>query len=169
MLSSLEHITRQNEAATALPMEENSLKKRVILILMTLLLIGAALNAGAEASKEENLSRFLGEWASDEYRLYIRVEGDEVFARLSEVNGDFVWEFNRCYFDLDEGCLYGSNYVRYREFIDWDAMELVQDSWSTGDLAFTCFAFEDDEDVLNIRDVPYINKSLTLRPVDDEA
>ena len=145
------------------------MKKRVILILMTLLLIGAALNAGAEASKEENLSRFLGEWASDEYRLYIRVEGDEVFARLSEVNGDFVWEFNCCYFDLDEGCLYGSNYVRYREFIDWDAMELVQDSWSTGDLAFTCFAFEDDEDVLNIRDVPYINKSLTLRPVDDEA
>ena len=145
------------------------MKKRVILILMTLLLIGAALNAGAEASKEENLSRFLGEWASDEYRLYIRVEGDEVFARLSEVNGDFVWEFNRCYFDLDEGCLYGSNYVRYRQFIDWDAMELVQDHWSTGDLAFTCFAFEDDEDVLNIRDVPYINKSLTLRPVDDEA
>lgn len=147
----------------------NSLKKGIILILTTLLLIGADLNAGAEASKEENLSRYLGEWASDECRLYIRIEGDEVFAWLSEVNGDFVWEFNRCYFDLDEGCLYGSNNVCYREFIDWDAMELVQDSWSTGDLAFTCFAFDDDEDILNIRDVPYINKGLTLRPVGDEA
>ena len=145
------------------------MKKRIILLLITLLLIGAVLNAGAEASKEENLSRYLGEWASDEYRLYIRIEGDEVFARLSEVNGDFVWEFNRCYFDLDEGCLYGSNYVRYREFIDWDAMELVQDSWSTGDLAFTCFAFEDDRDDLTISDVPYIDKVLTLRPVGDDV
>lgn len=145
------------------------MKRHIFLILITLLLIATALKAGAEASKDENLSRYLGAWVSEEYRLYIRIEDDEVIARLTEVNGDYVWEFNRCFFDRDEGCLCGQNYVHYRQYIEWDVMELVQDDWSMGDLAFTCFAFEDDGDDLNIRDVPYIDKVLTLRPVGDEA
>ena len=106
-------------------MEENNLKRHIFLILITLLLIATALKAGAEASKDENLSRYLGAWVSEEYRLYIRIEDDEVIARLTEVNGDYVWEFNRCFFDRDEGCLCGQNYVHYRQYIDWDVMELA--------------------------------------------
>ena len=79
------------------------MKRHIFLILITLLLIATALKAGAEASKDENLSRYLGAWVSEEYRLYIRIEDDEVIARLTEVNGDYVWEFNRCFFDRDEG------------------------------------------------------------------
>ena len=54
-------------------MEENNLKRHIFLILITLLLIATALKAGAEASKDENLSRYLGAWVSEEYRLYIRI------------------------------------------------------------------------------------------------
>ena len=39
-------------------MEENNLKRHIFLILITLLLIATALKAGAEASKDENLSRY---------------------------------------------------------------------------------------------------------------
>ena len=54
------------------------MKRHIFLILITLLLIATALKAGAEASKDENLSRYLGAWVSEEYRLYIRIEDDEV-------------------------------------------------------------------------------------------
>lgn len=90
------------------------MKRHIFLILITLLLIATALKAGAEASKDENLSRYLGAWVSEEYRLYIRIEDDEVIARLTEVNGDYVWEFNRCFFDRDEGCLCGRKGSRIR-------------------------------------------------------
>ena len=49
------------------------MKRHIFLILITLLLIATALKAGAEASKDENLSRYLGAWVSEEYRLYIRI------------------------------------------------------------------------------------------------
>ena len=144
------------------------MKKRTLWLLTALLLICLAASAGAEASQEERIDRYLGGWVSDDYRMYIRSEDDEIFARLTETESDYVWEFDRCWYDEKEDRLYGPNYVRYRQVIDWDSMELLEEDWSMGDLSFTCFAFGDDEDTLIASDIPYIDEPLTFHRVDDE-
>jgi hypothetical protein len=67
-----------------------------------------------------------------------------------------------------EGRLYCMNCIHYREFIDWDIRELVQEDWSLTGLVFACFAFEDDEDTLIASNIPYIDGNVELQRVSDE-
>ena len=87
---------------------------------------------------------------------------DGICARLTQAEGDCVWEFYRCLYDADEARLYAPNYTRYREYIDWDTMELVQEDWALGDLGLTWFAFADDDDALIACEVPEVDEPITL-------
>ena len=101
--------------------------------------------------------------------MYVRVEEDEIYVWLNEVNGDYVWEFDHSFYDGDEDQLCLTNYERYRQVIDWDTMELLQEDWSLGDMLFASLAFGDDEDTLIAADIPYIDEPLTLcRVVEEE-
>ena len=144
--------------------------KRIIAALLAALLLAClAANAGAEAPGEDMTDRFLGEWVGDAYRMYVRLdEEDGICARLTQVEGDCVWEFYRCLYDADEARLYAPNYTRYREYIDWDTMELVQEDWALGDLGLTWFAFADDDDVLIACEVPEVDEPITLSRVSEE-
>lgn len=133
-------------------------------------LLAVCLTAGAEAqaSKEAQIERYIGGWIGEDYRMYVRLEDDEIYSRLTQAFGNYVWEFDRCRFDAEEDLLYAPNCVRYRQIIDWDSMELVREDWSLGDLGFTCFAFADDEDTLVGTDIPNIDGPVTFRRVSDE-
>ena len=144
------------------------MKKRMALLAAVLLLACLAAHGGAEASEEEMIQRYLGGWLNDDYRMYIRLEGDEVYSRLYRPDDSYVWEFDRCYYDEEDGCLYGPNYVRYREVIDPDTLELLQEDWALGDLGFTSFAFDGDGDTLVVSDIPDLDEPLTFRRVSDE-
>ena len=144
------------------------MKKQAVWLLTILLLASLTGVAGAEAATEARIDRYLGGWVSDEYRMYIRLESDEIYSRLTQSEDDEVWEFDRCWYDAEEDLLYGPNYVHYRQRIDWDTMELVEEDWSMGDLGFTCFSLSEDGDALVARDIPYLDEPLTLRRISDE-
>ena len=145
------------------------MKKQAILFLTLVLAACLAAGALAEARREASVDGYLGEWVGDGYRMYVRVENDEIFARLTEAEDDWVWEFDSCLFDGEDGILYGMNYVRYREYIDWDKMELVQEDWALGDLGFTSFTLSEDGEALTAADVPGVDEPFELRRVSDEA
>ena len=144
------------------------MRKHALMLLTALLLLCLASGAGAEAANADMIERYLGSWVNDEYRLYIRLEGEEIYSRLTQSEGDYAWEFDRCWYDAEEDRLYGDTCVRYREYIDWDTMELVQDDWSLADMVFAYFAFGEDEDTLIACDIPHIDEPLTFRRVIDE-
>jgi len=143
------------------------MKRRIVLILAALLLACLAAGAGAETPEEAMMGRLAGEWCSDEYRLIIRPEEDGLVGRLTETDGDCVWDLHGSLYVEEEACLYFMNYERYRQVIDWDSMELVQEDWSLGDLAYIGLTLPGDGDALVVSDVPYIDEPLTLRRADD--
>jgi len=136
--------------------------KRALCLAALLLAVLAAWGAAAEG-----VDRFLGGWVNDEYRMYILLEDEEVSSRLTQTEGDCVWEFDRCWYSEEDGRLYGPNYVRYRQTIDWETMELVQEDWALGDLGFTYFELADGGDTLIAVDVPNLDGTLTFRRVSD--
>jgi hypothetical protein len=144
------------------------MKKHAVLLWTALLLACLLAAAGAEAPQKNTVDPFLGGWINDDYRMYIRLEGDEIYCRLTETKGDYVWEYDRCWFDAETAQLNGLNCVRYREYIDWDTMELVQEDWALGDLGLTCFEFGEDEDTLIAVDIPELAESLTFHRGSDE-
>ena len=115
------------------------------------------------------IQRYLGCWVNDDYRMYIRLEGDEIYSRLYRPEDSYVREFDRCYYDGEDGKLYGPNYMRYWQVIDPDTLKLLQEDWSLGDLGFTWFALDGDEDSLVGNDIPGLDEPLTSRRVSDEA
>ena len=126
-------------------------------------------DAGAEALKEGRVDRFFGGWLNDEFRMYMRLEDDDIYCRLTQSDGDDVWELSGFEYDASEACLYCMNCIHYREFIDWDTYELVQEDWSLTGLTFTNFAFKDDENTLVVSDIPYIDGVLELHRASDKA
>ena len=67
-------------------------------------LLAVCLTAGAEAqaSKEAQIERYIGAWIGEDYRMYVRLEDDEIYSRLTQAFGNYVWEFDRCWFDAEE-------------------------------------------------------------------
>ena len=128
-----------------------------------------AIDAYLKGGAEKIIGRYLGGWLNDEYRMYIRLEDDEVLCRLTQSEGDDVWELSGCYYDTKEDCVYSMNCIHYREYIDWDTYELVQDDWSLTGLVFASLVLSDNGNTLIASDIPYIDGSLTLTSVDDEA
>ena len=139
-----------------------------ILLLTTLLLAALAALTGANAPESDAAGRFLGGWVNDEYNLYIRRDDDGIAGRLSQAEGDRAWEFSGGYYDADKARLYFLNCIRYREYIDLDTLELVQEDWSMSDLVFTWLALAGDGDALTAGDIPGIEAPLALRRVSDE-
>ena len=125
-------------------------------------------STGAVKLKESRIDQFLGGWLNDEYSMYLRFEDDDIYCRLTNSNSDDVWELSGFDYDVSEERLYCMNCIHYREFIDWDTYELVQEDWSLTGLVFAYFAFKDDEDVLIACDIPYINGNLEFQKVSDE-
>lgn len=144
------------------------MKKHIILLLTLLLLVSLTASAGAETSKQALIERYLGAWVNDDYELYIRLEDDEIYARLTETDGSYVWEFDRCYYDAEDDRLWAPCCTRYKQVLNWDTMEIDQEDWSLNDMAFTYFYLKKDEVSLKAIDVPHIKNAQTLRWVSDE-
>ena len=149
------------------------MKRRAVLFLSVFLLVCLAsgiciASAGAEELMESGIERFLGGWQNDEFKMYMRLEDDQIYCRLTQSDSDDVWELSGFEYDVSEGSLYCMNCIHYREFIDWDTYELVQEDWSLTGLAFASFAFKDDEDTLIACDIPHLDGTLELRKVSDE-
>ena len=148
--------------------------KRCAVLLVTALLwvclaSGACIaDAGAEGLEESGVDLFLGGWLNDEFSMYLRREDDDISCRLTRPDSDDVWELDGFSYEESEERLYCMNCIHYREFIDWDIHELVQEDWSLTGLVFACFAFEDDEDTLIASNIPYINGNVELHRVSDE-
>lgn len=148
--------------------------KRCAMLLATVLLWvcfapGACIaDAGAEGLEESGVDLFLGGWLNDEFSMYLRREDDDISCRLTLPDSDDVWELDGFSYEESEGRLYCMNCIHYREFIDWDIRELVQEDWSLTGLVFACFAFEDDEDTLIASNIPYIDGNVELQRVSDE-
>ena len=147
--------------------------KRCTALLLTVLLWvclapGACFaSAGAEELEESWVEPFLGGWLNDEFSMYMRIEDDEIVCRLTQSAGDDVWELSGFDYNAGEERLYCMNCIHYREFINWDTHELVQEDWSLTGLAFAYFAFIDD-DTLMACDIPHTDGDLELRKVSDE-
>ena len=148
--------------------------KRCAVLLVTALLwvclaSGACIaDAGAEGLEESGVDLFLGGWLNDEFSMYLRREDDDISCRLTRPDSDDVWELDGFSYEESEERLYCMNCIHYREFIDWDIHELVQEDWSLTGLVFACFAFEDDEDTLIASNIPYIDGNVELQRVSDE-
>jgi hypothetical protein len=67
-----------------------------------------------------------------------------------------------------EGRLYCMNCIHYREFIDWDIRELVQEDWSLTGLVFAYLTLKDGGDTLVACDIPHLDGDVELRRVSDE-
>ena len=149
--------------------------KRCAILLLALLLwacpgTGSRIaSAGAEKPTESGIGRFLGGWVNDEYSMYMRLEEDQIYCRLTQSEGDGVWELSGFEYDAGEERLYCMNCIHYREFIDWDTMALVQEDWSLTGLAFAYFAFKDDGDTLTACDIPHLDGNLELQRESDFA
>ena len=48
-------------------------------------------NARAEKWMESRIDRFLGGWLNDEFRMYMRLEDDQIYCRLTQSDSDDVW------------------------------------------------------------------------------
>ena len=149
------------------------MKRCAVLFLTVLLWISLATetciaNTRAEERMESGIDRFLGGWLNDGFSMYMRLEDDEIYCRLTQSDGDDIWELSGFEYDVREECLYCMNCIHYREFIDWDTHELVQEDWSLTGLVFACFAFKEDEDSLMVCNIPYIDRTLELQKVSDE-
>lgn len=150
------------------------LMKRWVALLLTVFLWvclasgNCIASAGAEKSKESWVDHFLGGWLNDEFRMYIRFEDDQIHCRLTKSDSDDVWELSGFDYDAREERLYCMNCIHYREFIDWDTYELVQEDWSLTGLAFVYFTFKNDGNTLIACDIPYCNGSLVLRKASDK-
>ena len=125
--------------------------------------------AGGDLEDPALVGPWLGEWEGDGYTLYLRLDEDGIAGRLNHADSGYVWDFDHCWYDAAQNLLWCPNYERYRETIDWDTMELVQEDWSLGDMSFTCFAFGDDADTLVGSDIPHVDGAVTLRRVSDDA
>lgn len=123
--------------------------------------------AGAEILAEMEIGRFLGGWLNDEYNMYMRLEEGQIYCRLTQSEGDGVWELSGFEYDASEGRLFCMNCIHYREFIDWDAQALVQEDWSLTGLAFAYFAFKDGGDTLMACDIPHLDGNLELQRASD--
>ena len=134
------------------------MKRYIAMLLAVLLLACLVIYAQAEVSKDERINRYVGVWNNDEFYMYITLEDDEILATLKQWEEDgYVWEFKSCYYDTEEDCLWCPNYIQYREHIDEDTLERVQEDWSLGDMNLTCLTFGDDEDTLIASDIPDID------------
>ncbi len=148
--------------------------KRCTLLLLTVFLwvclaSGKCIaGAGAENLMENRIDLFLGGWHNDEFKMYMRLEDDQICCRLTQSDSDDVWELSGFEYDVSEESLYCMNCIHYREFIDWDTYELVQEDWSLTGLVFASFTFKDDEDTLIACNIPYINGDLELQKASDE-
>ena len=125
--------------------------------------------AGAEESKEDWMDLFLGGWLCDGFSMYMRLEDDQLCGRISQTDGDDVWELSGFEYDADEERLYCMNCIHYREFIDWDTYEIVQEDWSLTGLAFSTFDFKGGADTLTVCDIPHLDGDLELHRVSDEV
>ena len=149
------------------------MKKCAVLLLTVFLWVCLApvcgfASAGAEELTEDRIEPFLGGWINDEDSMYVRLEENELRCRISQPEGDDVWELDGFEYNESEDRLYCMNCIHYREFIDWDEHELVQEDWSLTGLVFACFEFKDDRDILFVSDIPYIDGNLELLRVSDE-
>lgn len=148
------------------------MKRCVVLFLTVFLWVCLATgiciaNAKAEKWVENRIDRYLGGWLNDEYSMYMRLEDDEIHCRLTRSDSDDVWELDGFEYDAGEESLYCMNCIHYREFIDWDTIELVQEDWSLTGLVFASFTFK-DEDTLKVCNIPYVNGDLELQKVSDK-
>jgi hypothetical protein len=125
-------------------------------------------SAGTEELTESSIDCFLGGWLNDEFSMYMRLEDDQIRCRLTQSYSDDVWELSGFEYDAREERLYCMNCIHYREFIDWDTHELVQEDWSLTGLAFACFAFKDDGDTLTACDIPHLDRTLEFQKASDE-
>ena len=125
--------------------------------------------AGAEELMESGIDRFLGGWVNDEYSMYMRLEDDEIWCRMTKTDSDDVWELSGFDYEASEERLCCMNCIHYREFIDWDALELVEEDWSLTGLVFGYLVLEDDGDALSVCNIPYIDGTLELQKVSDEV
>ena len=148
--------------------------KRCAVLLLTVLLwvclaSGTCIeSAGAEEPMKSGIDRFLGGWLNDEFSMYTRLEDDQIYCRLTRSESDEVWELSGFDYDAGEERLCCMNCIHYRELIDWDTHELVQEDWSLTGLVFAYFTFKNDGDTLIICDIPYIGGDLELQKVSDE-
>lgn len=145
------------------------MKKHTAMLLAALVLAGLIACGRAEASKQDRIERYLGGWVSDGLKMYITLEDDVIFARLTQSGSDCVWEFDNCLYDQGEDHLWCPVYRHYREHIDWETLELVQEDWSMNDLGFTVLAFGNDGDTLIASDIPDTDEPQSFRRVSDEA
>ncbi len=152
------------------------MKRLFALLLAALLPVCLALSAWAEewpelSDGEGKADRFLGGWMNDDFNMYIRVEDEEIFCCLSRIDeaGDIVcWEFVPCGYVEEDDSLFCPTCIHYRERIDMEAHEIVQEDWSLIGLGFTRFAFGEDEDTLVGSDIPEIEGALEFRRTSDE-
>lgn len=143
------------------------MKKRAALMLAVLLACLAACAAAEAPDRDPMIRRFVGCWVNDDYRMYTQADEEDITSRFTEANGDYVWEFYHCLYDAEGDQLLMPNYTRYRQVIDWDTMELVEEDWSLGDLGFTCVTLGEDGETLTITDIPYLEEPQTLHRVSE--
>ena len=96
----------------------------------------------------------------------IRSAGDEITCRIPRLDplGDcVVWKFSGCFYIADENRLWCPACTHYREHIDLETSELVQEDWWINDMAFACFTFAEGEDALVGCDIPGFDAPLALR------
>lgn len=150
------------------------LKRCAVLFLLILLWVCPAwgsciAGAGAEELMESGIDRFLGGWVNDAYSMYMRLENDMICCRMTQSDSDDVWELSGFEYDAREDRLRCMNCIHYREFIDWNTYELVQEDWSLTGLVFADFVIKDDGNTLIASNIPYIDGKLELHRVSDEA
>lgn len=147
--------------------------RRLIILFVAMLALACLIpGAWAETPEATAIHRFLGGWQHEDYSLYIRLEDDElicVLSRYDEASDDTAyWEYTPFLYQAEDDSLCCPTCVHYRERIDFETYETIQEDWSLIELESTRLAFGDDEDTLVGSEIHGIDAPVVFRRVRDE-
>ena len=149
------------------------MRRPVVLSVAMLVLVCLVSGAWAETPEEAAIHRFLGGWLNEDFNLYIRQEDDELIcmvSRYDDASGDTVyWEFTPCVYQAEDDSLLCPTCVHYREHIDMETYEMIQEDWLLISMEETRFAFGDDEDMLIGSDIHDVDDLVAFRRAGDEV
>jgi len=135
-------------------------------IIMSVLLAVMVCFTGLALGEQAILDRYAGGWTDGETDAYFNYDRDDgMTCRITRDIGEdtLVWEYYGSMYDEEAQALVCMNCERYREHIDMDAMEVLQEDWSLSDLCFAEFKLSEDGKTMTCTDIAGLDEPLVLR------
>ena len=138
---------------------------RALKIALCALLVLGVCATGFALAERGILDRYAGGWTDGETSAYFRYDVDDFICRITRDDGEdtLVWEFDGGWYDEEAQALVFMNCERYREHIDMEALELVEEDWSLIGLAFAEFKLSEDGKTVTCTNIAGIDQPLILR------